>query len=168
MSDIDPLTPGTTEVRTPYDSAGAPMSQVRRTEVRSSPVGWWIAGLVTLVAIVALLYVVTRPAAQDAQVQASVAAADQARVQGEAEGALSAQDAQTAAAVAQANGAALAQSNAQSAMQASQSALQAEADRAAAARAQAERAADQAAASAARARNASASVPPSPADTDTQ
>ncbi|MBA3812241.1 MAG: hypothetical protein H0X27_11485, partial [Caulobacteraceae bacterium] len=133
MSDIDPLAPGVTEVRTTYDSAGAPISEVRRTEARSSPIGWWIAGLATLVAVIALVYLLTRPATTTpADVQAAVAASDQARAQGAAEGVLSAQEAQNAAAAAQANSAALAQSNGQAAMQASQNALQIEADRAAA------------------------------------
>lgn len=165
---IDPFDPDVTEVRTTYDSVGAPVTEVRRTRVRTPSAGWWVAGLVAVVAIFALVWLLARPAGPTAADQAAVAdravvnAADQGRAEGIAEGA---QSAQTAAALAQGNAAAMSQNSAQAAIQASQNNLQIEADRAAAARAQAERAANQAAASAAAARNASAGGNPPDADT---
>jgi len=156
MSDLDPETERTTEIRT--TEAGPTTTEVRRSEGRTggNSAAWWVAGLVAVVAIIAIAFMVTQPnpnaALTDAQIAAS---AQQAQAQAAADAA------QQSLANAQANAAL----NAQAANQVAQSALRGEADRAAQARADAEAAANRAARSAdSSASSASATVPLAPED----
>jgi len=146
MSDIDPETPGVTEVRTTYDPATATTTQVRR-EVRSGGgnTGWWLALMVALVAILAGAYLLRERAAPPAPDQGVAAATAQGAAQ------QAAVDAQTAAATAQANAQASAQSTQAAIQQSTQAAVQTDAARAAADRMAAESAATRAAVNADRA-----------------
>jgi hypothetical protein len=120
VSHIDPVEPGVTEIQRTYDPITATTTVIKRE--RSSNTGWWVTGLVLVVAIVATAVVfASRGSPSDNAVTAAAVA------QGSAQAA--AQDAQRAAA--------LAQSNAQASVQATQAAA---AD-AAVSRAQAESAA---------------------------
>ncbi|HZK99529.1 MAG TPA: hypothetical protein VFC47_06485 [Caulobacteraceae bacterium] len=148
MDYTDPDTPRTIEVHTEYDPVRGTTTQVRRTDIRSNAAAWWVAGLVTVVAIIAIAFMVTRPTVSTAGDQAIAAAADQGRAQGAAE---SAQNAAT-----------LAQTNAQASLRNSQATLRNDADRAAAARQRAEATADQAATNADAAGRDSAATTPGP------
>lgn len=131
MSNIDPNSEHTTEVRTTYGANGSQTTEIRRVEVRSSNSGWWVAGGVSVAAIVAVAaFLLTQPAPNTASDQAASIAAEQGRTQGLAEGA---------------QAAAVNQANAQAATQSAQIAAQGEADRAAASRQAAEAAADRSA-----------------------
>ena len=132
VSDIEPET---TEVQTTYDPATRTTTEVRRTEVRSNAAAWWIAGIVAVVAIIAVVFMVTQPAPNSQPTTDQLtAAADQGRAQAAADSAT--------AALSQA------QTQAQSAQQNASANLSIEADRAARARADAEAAASRAAANA--------------------
>ena len=131
MTNIDPDAPRTVETRTTYDPLGAGATEVTRTQVRSNSGAWWVAGIVAVVAILAIAYMVSHRAAPGADNQAVAAAAAQQGAQ--------AQSAQDAAALAQSSAQAqAAQTTAQA--QAAQTAAQANANQAAASAAAAERA----------------------------
>jgi len=127
LSFTDPVEPGVTEIRRTYDPVTATTIEVRR-ETRSSA-GWWVAGLVVVVAIIATAVVLaSRGTSPD---NSAIAAAT---AQGSAQTA--AQDAQ--------NAAALAQSNAQASLQSTQAAAASAAADASASRARADAAASRA------------------------
>jgi uncharacterized iron-regulated membrane protein len=123
----DPVEPGVTEIERTYDPVTGTATVIRR-EGRSNT-GWWVTGLVLVVAIIATAVVLASrgPAATNAATAAAVA-------QGSAQTA--AQDAQ--------NAAALAQSNAQASVEATQAAAADAAVSRAQAAAAAARAADRA------------------------
>ncbi len=106
MSYTDPVEPGVTEIERTYDPVTGTATVIRR-EGRSNT-GWWVTGLVLVVAIIATAVVLaSRGPAPDTAATAAAAAA-----QGSAQAA--ARNAQTAAA--------LAQSDAQASVQATQAA----------------------------------------------
>jgi hypothetical protein len=79
MTINDPGTPHTTEVKRTY-GAEPERTVVHTTEVRESSSAWWIGALVAIVAILAVVYLVTRGPAEDPN---SVATAlEQGRLQG--------------------------------------------------------------------------------------
>ena len=59
MTVNDPGTPRTTEVKQTYGGAPDP-TIIHTTEVRESNAAWWIGALVAIVAILAVVYLVTR------------------------------------------------------------------------------------------------------------
>lgn len=62
MTVNDPGTPRTTEVKQTYGATPDP-TIIHTTEVRESNAAWWIGALVAIVAILAVVYLVTRPPA---------------------------------------------------------------------------------------------------------
>lgn len=130
----------TTEIRRSYAPSADP-TVVRRTVVRESNTGWWLAAAVAIVAILAVVFLVTRsPTRTDDQVQAAI---DQARTQA----ALDAQNnaaAQSAAAQSAAMQSSLAQSAQAAQLAAQQDAANRTAQAALDAQARAESAARQA------------------------
>ena len=59
MTVNDPGTPRTTEVKQTYGATPDP-TIIHTTEVRESNAAWWIGALVAIVAILAVVYLVTR------------------------------------------------------------------------------------------------------------
>ena len=111
MSQIEPESPGLAENR----MASAPeVAEIRREVGRENRTAWWVAGSVAVVAIMAVAFMVTRPAGpSDEQL---TAAAQQGHAMGVVEGVQSTTDQSLAATQAAAN-AQIAAAQAQSASQ---------------------------------------------------
>ena len=80
MTVNDPGTPRTTEVKQTYGGASPDPTIIHTTEVRESNAAWWIGALVAIVAILAVVYLVTRPPATNPDDLAT--ALEQGRMQG--------------------------------------------------------------------------------------
>jgi hypothetical protein len=103
------------EARTSYSPAA--VAEINRSVSRENRTAWWVAGAVAVVAILAVAFMVTRPASGPTNDQLT-AAADQGHAMGVIEGAQSASQSNLAASQAAANAqAAAAQAQAQAASQ---------------------------------------------------
>lgn len=71
MTVHDPDMPHRTEMRRTFGAA-PDTTVVRTTEVRESNLGWWLAALVAIVAILAVVFMVTRPVNTSDQVSAAL------------------------------------------------------------------------------------------------